>query len=599
MRYKQSGAQFTIYVLTGTYTVSFAIDPGENNCDGLLGFSIKRKDETENQEYFLRGFKVFEEVIPHPVPGASYSTYDQPVQSFLWEDLTAKPAHKYTYSFYPVYGEPKNLVHKDPIPVTVETENDYDSSAVHNVFFNRGVASSQAYAVRFGNAKPDELPADKQKEAFDWLSRGLLEAILAFIQSAKDGTYSLRGCFYEFHYQPVLDEFKKAIDRGVDVKIIYDAKENGKAAKGKKKKGDSFPKDVNEQTIKAAKLGKGNVIKRTQGKSYIAHNKFIVLLKDNEPVEVWTGSTNISEGGIFGQTNVGHRINDKGTASNYLAYWTELSKDPPTKAAKEGDEKIQPDIKEDSTPADLKDGIITIFSPRKSDTMLRAYTSLLGSAEKCACITLAFGVNKYMQKVVEKGTGKSAVIYMMLEKDDVNISDVVSQHNVVKAVGSYIDVPLYQWTHETNTRFMGLNTHVIYIHSKFLLDDPLGAEPVIVSGSANFSVPSTTSNDENMVIIKGDKRAADIYFTEFMRIFNHYYFRHVEDMIQAKNNPGTKKGKGKKSKGKKSKNKPAAASDTGDNPGLLKPDSKEWVMPYLTAGTLKFKRLEMYRNMSV
>ena len=66
-----------------------------------------------------------------------------------------------------------------------------------------------------------------------------------------------------------------------------------------------------------------------------------------------------------------------------------------------------------------------------------------------------------------------------------------------------------------------------YIHSKFLLVNPLGNDPIVVTGSANFSDASTTDNDENMIIIRGNKRAADIYFTEFNRLFNHYYFRSV------------------------------------------------------------------------
>ena len=70
--------------------------------------------------------------------------------------------------------------------------------------------------------------------------------------------------------------------------------------------------------------------------------------------------------------------------------------------------------------------------------------------------------------------------------------------------------------------------HVTYIHSKFLLMDPLGDDPIVVTGSANFSDASTNGNDENMLIIRGDRRVADIYFTEFKRLFNHYYFRAVQ-----------------------------------------------------------------------
>ena len=38
----------------------------------------------------------------------------------------------------------------------------------------------------------------------------------------------------------------------------------------------------------------------------------MVLLKGQQqtPAEVWTGSTNISDGGIHGQTNVGHWVRD-------------------------------------------------------------------------------------------------------------------------------------------------------------------------------------------------------------------------------------------------------------------------------------------------
>ena len=36
-----------------------------------------------------------------------------------------------------------------------------------------------------------------------------------------------------------------------------------------------------------------------------------------------------------------------------------------------------------------------------------------------------------------------------------------------------------------------------------------------------------------MVIIRGDRRVADIYFTEFNRLFFHYYFRSVVQRLAA------------------------------------------------------------------
>jgi phosphatidylserine/phosphatidylglycerophosphate/cardiolipin synthase-like enzyme len=58
-----------------------------------------------------------------------------------------------------------------------------------------------------------------------------------------------------------------------------------------------------------------------------------------------------------------------------------------------------------------------------------------------------------------------------------------------------------------------------------MIIDPLGEDPLVITGSANFSDASTRKNDENMLVIRGDKRVADIYLSEFMRLFNHFQFR--------------------------------------------------------------------------
>src|SRR6185437_11922371 len=81
---------------------------------------------------------------------------------------------------------------------------------------------------------------------------------------------------------------------------------------------------------------------------------------------------------------------------------------------------------------------------------------------------------------------------------------------------------LSRWAQETLT---GFNDFVDFLHTKILLVDALGDVPTVISGSANFSDASTTGNDENMLIISGDCEVADVYFTEYMRIFQHFYAR--------------------------------------------------------------------------
>ena len=42
-------------------------------------------------------------------------------------------------------------------------------------------------------------------------------------------------------------------------------------------------------------------------------------------------------------------------------------------------------------------------------------------------------------------------------------------------------------------------------------------------GASMSTTPSNVSNDENMLVVRGDDRVADIYLTEFMRLFQHFY----------------------------------------------------------------------------
>lgn len=72
---------------------------------------------------------------------------------------------------------------------------------------------------------------------------------------------------------------------------------------------------------------------------------------------------------------------------------------------------------------------------------------------------------------------------------------------------------------------------VFYIHTKFLLVDALPDNPLVCTGSANFSGDSLTANDENMLLIRGETRVADNYLTEFDRIFRHFYSRDVINQI--------------------------------------------------------------------
>ncbi len=71
----------------------------------------------------------------------------------------------------------------------------------------------------------------------------------------------------------------------------------------------------------------------------------------------------------------------------------------------------------------------------------------------------------------------------------------------------------------------GFNKHATYIHTKYMILDPLDSEGTVITGSANFSDASINRNDENAILVVGDEDVNDVYLTEFMRLFTHYAFR--------------------------------------------------------------------------
>ena len=82
----------------------------------------------------------------------------------------------------------------------------------------------------------------------------------------------------------------------------------------------------------------------------------------------------------------------------------------------------------------------------------------------------------------------------------------------------------------------------VYIHTKVILIDPLSDNPVLISGSANFSNNSSKNNDENQLFIAGEKEVADVYLGEFMRMFDHYYFRAYMRQIEKEKKTDPKAG---------------------------------------------------------
>ncbi len=509
MRKKVINQGLTVQAIAGTHVVLLGFNMDEAQCNGLLGFAIHRTDHVEEEAGWLKGLKTFAETDPGLPPGAQYSTRRHPIQGFTWSDFSAKPGYDYTYRVLALKGTPYDLQPVAEVSVRLQTES--PEGGTHDIYFNRGAAASQEYARRFGNRSPKEVGT----AAFEWLSRGLYESMIKFIGLASGPGFELRVCAYEFHYLPVLEALNAAKMRGAAVRIIYDRRKIN-------------PGQKNDAAVEEAGIG-SLCIKRMANLSAISHNKFIVLIKDNKPQAVLTGGTNFTEGGIFGHSNVIHIVEEPEVAEAYAQYWDLLSADPKSAALRPKISKMY-----QIPPGKPLKRTGSIFSPRKNLDALEWYASLAAGAKYGFFMTFAFGMHPSFQEVYR--TSPAIMRFALLEKTtrpmksgperDAEEAKIIALRKLPEnrfAVGAYLKLNNYdRWLAE---RLSGLNENIQYVHTKFMLIDPLSEDPILVTGSANFSEASTNKNDENMLIIHGNKRVAEIYLGEFMRMYNHYAFR--------------------------------------------------------------------------
>ncbi len=528
MRLRKTDQGMTVNAIAGSHVVFFGLDLAAAKRPKFRGFGFKRLDHEESETTWLRGMKTFEKTEPHPAKGETFSTLHHPVQSFQWADYSAKPGRDYTYTIVALYGDPAALDPRIEIEIPITTEKEVGPT--HSAFFNRGSVASQEYARRFQNEKPSKAGPG----AYEWLSRGLLEALIAFLDRAGAG-WEIHGAVYELQWPAALAALKQAHERGATVKVLFDDLE-GHDSKGRPK----GPWKKNREAIAKAKI---KSLCKGRKKCKIMHNKFFVLSRNGQPRAVWTGSTNLTENGIFGHSNVGHIAEDPAIAGAYLDYWRRLEQDPKVNNVyRSANVAATP-----APPVPWSAPTTAVFSPRGTNLdALDWYAALAGGAQDGLFMTFAFGLHEKFKNVYRKN---DSVLRMALlekegnnpntiEQDKKDIQAIRNRPNVVIAIGNRIVTNSFdRWLAEMSK--VNPNVHVYWVHTKYMLIDPLSAAPTVVGGSANFSKASTDTNDENILVIRGDKRIADIYFGEYLRLYTHYAFREAVKWYMEKKKKGT------------------------------------------------------------
>jgi phosphatidylserine/phosphatidylglycerophosphate/cardiolipin synthase-like enzyme len=350
------------------------------------------------------------------------------------------------------------------------------------------------------------------------------------------------------------------------VKVAYHAR--CKIAKGK-----PDPKDKtlgrNEDAIKAAGI-KFAKPRNANPQGAIMHNKFVVLLKKGasekfDPIAVWTGSTNWTEGAIYGQLNVGHAAFNTKVAEAYNNYFQMLYDNALAPAMKKYTQAATPVPKD---RAGIPHGVTPIFSPQSKLDMINLYADLCQTG-KVVMVSAPFALHPTILKTFST-TPADTLRFLMADKPgsfgkegavkllEHDAGNQVSVATVLKSALHDFQGRLLE--HEESFHHAG-----VHVHSKIIAVDPFGPDPVLVTGSANYSNNSTCINDENSLIIRGDTAVMDTYVTEFMRMFEHYWFRaHVEG-----------KTKGSKKKGNQAQRLKGLAEDSSWSDRYYKDGTRE------------------------
>lgn len=235
-----------------------------------------------------------------------------------------------------------------------------------------------------------------------------------------------------------------------------------------------------------------------------------------------------------------HIIRDKTLAQIYHEYWKKISEDPSMKDFR--------NFNTEHTPAP-QDCLFPLFSPRPTKEkpyLIDWYGELLDQATNTVNFTAAFDVNNEFVEIFKKS--KPYLRYLILDNSgsrqsarDKTKEVTANKRNRVAVGGVFKGSPddkprnggfqhdgkhLNRWIEEKLT---GMNGHVRYVHTKYLILDALSNDPILISGSANFSKNSTVNNDENMIISRGNLRVTDMFLGEFMRLWYHFYARDVSN----------------------------------------------------------------------
>jgi hypothetical protein len=477
----------------------------------------------------------------NPHSGEHRPSTEWPFQRFNWTDHAVDVGNEVRYRVTAMVDTGSGRPYADGPSSnwTPWTKLTTEMGGGFSCYFNRGLILSQFVARYLKDKKITPAKFKNQlKKSVDPKFRKFLEGDLGarmreLLSDAKTNKDQLHAALYELGDEILEDGL---IALGSKLHLIL--------ANGSDKSGDgnaASRKHLNDDGI--------TTIDRLLKSKGLGHNKFVVISDKNGPKAVWTGSTNWSTTGLCTQVNNGLLIESRTVAKQFRKQWGRLADASPPKLDPANFPKTlvsANDKTTDSTVSGTK--VTTRFTRTSKEQDMKALRDVINSA-KDSILFLMFtpgsaGLHTLAgQRANEKDMYVKGVVSTLgntkadNEKNVLDITLVSSDktfkpdhYTVVQPQGT--DVDLGPWIAEVTRRnFLSQVGHAI-VHSKVLVIDPLSDDPVVVTGSHNFSTPASKKNDENYVIVRGHKKLAIAYATYVMSVYQHYRYRsYIREMI--------------------------------------------------------------------
>lgn len=518
---------------------------------GCRGFAIQRRmvsAKGKKTTAFLQNRTGFEneKVTAKPKAGEAVMkpSTEWPFQRFSWTDHDATTGDTVSYRVIPVIrnaaGElelaSSHASEWSPKKTLGTTKGKFKP------FFNRGFVMSQ-FMSRFLAQRKLTLAQfkstirDKDDETIRlFLSGDLRKALLNELQTALDEGGEIFAALFELSDDELIDALCK-LKRKAHVVLA-----NGSVQKAKgESTEEARRRDENEEARKRLRAT-GVEVEVAEKDRFISpgplgHNKFLVRTdKSGNPVTAWTGSTNWAPTGLCTQVNNGLLIEDPGVAQVYLDQWRRLKEaasDFPKPFVAENSKPKQ--VGEDA-PGNVRS---TIWFTRTSKGVdLDALRAEVQRARE-GILFLMF---------MPGSTGLFSTVAARSAEPGLYVRGVVSELPNGRGDESALDVSLIDGSDHTSlhldiiqpegvkhsfAKFAGEVTHKQFlagvghaiIHSKVVVIDPFSADPVVITGSHNFSSSASSKNDENFIIIKGDHELAEAYAVNIFGAYSHYRWR--------------------------------------------------------------------------